>query len=97
MCPTKWNDKFFFFFGQEINANEHLHISSNKNYFVHTIMYIIHLLTKKKKKNTRENMIWSHLFEVGNYDFISCFFLFCMNVYYACNRMYEINSVKTNV
>ena len=44
---------FFFFFGQEINANEHLHISSskqtNKNYFVHTIMYIIHLLTKKKK------------------------------------------------
>ena len=52
MCPTKWNDNFFFF-GQEINANEHLHISSNKktnkNYFVHTIMYIIHLLTKKKK------------------------------------------------
>ena len=53
MCPTKWNDNFFFFFlGQEINANEHLHISSNKqtnkNYFVHTIMYIIHLLTKKK-------------------------------------------------
>ena len=53
MCPTKWNDNFFLFFlGQEINANEHLHISSskqtNKNYFVHTIMYIIHLLTKKK-------------------------------------------------
>ena len=51
MCPTKWNDNFFLFFlGQEINANEHLHISSNKNYFVHTIMYIIHLLTKKKYK-----------------------------------------------
>lgn len=56
MCPTKWNDNFFF--GQEINANEHLHISSNKktnkNYFVHTIMYIIHLLTKKKKKYKRK-------------------------------------------
>ena len=42
-------------------------------------------------------MIWSHLFEVGNYDFISCFLLFCVNVYYVRNKMYEINSAKTNV
>lgn len=29
---------FFFFFGQEINAKK----KKEKNYFIHTIMYIIH-------------------------------------------------------
>ena len=42
-------------------------------------------------------MIWSHLFEVENCDFKSYFLLFCVNVYYVRNKMYEINNAKINV